>query len=108
MPSSSDELERYHDRDLLVGVARDLSHFQLTITKMETDIIRRLGDLSTQINDRMDRIEQTQQRLELRIDKVESRQDRAEGGLGFGRWLIGVLVALPFLGTLFGLLVGSQ
>ena len=106
MPAENGELERYHDRDLLIGVSIKLDGFQKSIDKLDSDISRRFVELRDQINGRMDRLEGTQERLELRIDKVERTQDIATGGLGFGRWMLGVVLALPFLGTLVGIVIG--
>ena len=106
MPAQNEDLQRYHDRDLLIGVSHKLDAFQKTVDKLDTDMSRRFSELRDQINGRMDRLETTQERLELRIDKVERDRDVASGGLGFGRWLLGLLIGLPFFGALVGVFVG--
>ena len=105
-PESRGDLERYHDRDLLIGANLRLSEFERAIGRLDMDMGRRFDELRNQINARMDKLEGTQERLEIRIDKVERTQDIAAGGLGFGRWMLGAIVSLPVLATVIGIFIG--
>ena len=85
------EEQTYDDHDKLVRILTLMEGSQRNFERLENEVkeVRREAN-------------QNNLMLAQRVDAIESKLDQQQGGLGFGKWLIGAIGTLPFLGGLIG------
>lgn len=107
MPAEAQDLSKYDVRDLVVAIAQGMDHQKDSIGLLRGDMVKGFGDVTRQVNERMDKIEGTQERLELRIDRVEKKQDLLEGAFALGKLILILTVGGPILGIIVGVFLGN-
>lgn len=91
------DTQKQTDRDILVDARAELRNVKDNVARIETAMDVRFERIETSFETRF-------QRMDSRIDKIQGEvqtmrdiQNRAAGGLGFGKWVIASLGALPLL-----------
>ena len=85
------EEKTYDDHDKLVRILTLMEGSQENFKRLENEIKEVRKDATANLA-----------LIAKRVDDIEAKLDRQQGGLGFGKWMIGVIGSLPFLGGVLG------
>lgn len=89
MPAEPQDVQKQTDRDLLVGLNKDVGFVAENQKKLEALVSAKFD------------------RLEERVTAVERAQDRQAGGINLGKWVIGAIGVAPLVAGLTGYYMGG-
>ena len=94
------DTQKQTDRDILVDARSELRHVKENVARIETSMDARFERMEVSIDARFLRAETRMDRIYGSVQLLRDNQNTTRGGIATGKWVIGALPTLPFLGAL--------
>lgn len=108
MPNEPQDVQKLQDRDLLIEHRTELRYIHENLQRIDASMDVRFERMDAKFDKAITDMRQDVDGVRAEVELLKLAAAQQQGGINLGKWMVGALGALPFLGGLVGYFVGER